>query len=855
MTSLASTRKRKLAPTRLAILTEVGRAVALNGVEGSAVVLRRLFKQLQTQGTKSISQFLSLLFLLSFCHAAWAHPMGNFSVNHYSRISLEGDRIRVRYLIDLAEIPTYQELQQANIPTTAIDPTSTTVINYVTARGTELGRSLSLDVNGKPTPLRLITSGVIFPPGAGGLPTMKMGFDFEADYPATLSAQERQKSTLHYVDNNYPGHTGWKEIISEAHAGSMLHSSVPATDRSGELSNYPTDLLTSPPQDLEASLVVVLPIVPTTSVDSKRVRPSQAVTVPAAKTAPIPAHQMLPAQLKSSAVPPSVVPVQSPRAVASRSASMHLEANRQQTPRNKFTELIQAEHLSPWFLFTAALIAIGLGGLHALEPGHGKTIVAAYLVGSKGTARHAALLGMIVTVSHTAGVFALGAITLYASRYIVPEQLYPWLGALSGITIAGLGLYMLMRRLTGTASDHSHAPGASHGHWMFWKRTENAEPEGNTTPNNTTPAQQVSITQLFTLGITGGIIPCPAALVVLLSAFALHRIGLGFFLIVAFSIGLAGVLIGFGMAMVYARRFMTRLQIDGPLTRRWLPVASSAFITTLGLILAIQALSTVHLNLHLFSKERLGPVLFVTILGLILGMRHSTDADHVVAISTIVSKQRSIRNAAFIGSVWGLGHTITIFIVGSLIILFGVEIPPRLGLSMEFCVALMLVLLGILNLSGVMQKVTSFFTPAIARGTDTHVPAALDNRERTMWKPFENPVTRLGWYQCLRPLVIGLVHGLAGSAAVALLVLTTIHNPVWATVYLLIFGAGTMIGMMCMTAAIAVPLTFAGDRFAKMSRYLGAVSGMASLCFGSFLVYQLGFLGGLFTSHPQWTPQ
>ena len=120
---------------------------------------------------------------------------------------------------------------------------------------------------------------------------------------------------------------------------------------------------------------------------------------------------------------------------------------------------------------------------------------------------------------------------------------------------------------------------------------------------------------------------------------------------------------------------------------------------------------------------------------------------------------------------------------------------------------------------------------------------------------FEHSIGRLGLYQCVRPLVIGLVHGLAGSAAVALLVLSTIHDPVWATVYLLIFGAGTMVGMMCMTTAIAVPLTFAGNRFAKLSQYLGIASGMVSLCFGSLLVYQLGFLGGLFTSHPEWTPR
>jgi high-affinity nickel permease len=307
--------------------------------------------------------------------------------------------------------------------------------------------------------------------------------------------------------------------------------------------------------------------------------------------------------------------------------------------------------------------------------------------------------------------------------------------------------------------------------------------------------------------------------------------------------------------MVYARRFMTRLHIDGPLTRRWLPAASSAFITLLGLILSIQALSTVHLALHMPSREQMGPILFVTVLGLILGMRHSTDADHVVAISTIVSRQRSIRNAAFIGSIWGLGHTITVFMVGSLIILFGVEIPPRLGLSMEFSVAVMLVLLGVLNLCGIMQKVTRYFTSASIGRDETPDATHLEVNKNTIDERLDNSVGRFGFYQCLRPLVIGLVHGLAGSAAVALLVLSTIHSPLWATVYLLIFGAGTMIGMMCMTAAIAVPLVFAGDRFAKLSHYLGTASGMVSLCFGSFLVYQLGFLGGLFTSHPQWTPK
>jgi high-affinity nickel-transport protein len=252
-----------------------------------------------------------------------------------------------------------------------------------------------------------------------------------------------------------------------------------------------------------------------------------------------------------------------------------------------------------------------------------------------------------------------------------------------------------------------------------------------------------------------------------------------------------------------------------------------------------------------FSKEKLGPLLFVIGLGLILGMRHSTDADHVVAISTIVSKQRSIRGAALIGSVWGLGHTITIFIVGALIILFSVQIPVRVGLSMELSVAVMLVILGLLNLSGLMQKITSRFTPS-------YTTSKVDNADvftTSAAKSIRKTVRSLGLYQCIRPLVIGLVHGLAGSAAVALLVLSTIHDPRWATLYLLIFGAGTMVGMMCMTTAMAVPLRYAGNRFGQLSRYLGAMSGIVSVCFGSFLIYQLGFLGGLFTSHPQWTPR
>jgi high-affinity nickel-transport protein len=249
----------------------------------------------------------------------------------------------------------------------------------------------------------------------------------------------------------------------------------------------------------------------------------------------------------------------------------------------------------------------------------------------------------------------------------------------------------------------------------------------------------------------------------------------------------------------------------------------------------------------------------VVLLGLFLGIRHSTDPDHVVAVSTIVSRQGSIRSSAAIGLLWGLGHTLTIFFVGSAIIIFGVVIPPRLGLSMEFCVALMLILLGILNLTGVMNWITNRFTPKASahalRENASEKQQQVDSRIPSVIAKIEKIVGKLGVYQTVRPLVVGLVHGLAGSAAVALLVLSTIKSPFWSTAYLLVFGFGTMVGMMLMTAAISVPVVYTGKKFFNVNRHLTVVSGLASVAFGMFLVYQIGFVDGLFTAHAHWIPQ
>jgi len=244
------------------------------------------------------------------------------------------------------------------------------------------------------------------------------------------------------------------------------------------------------------------------------------------------------------------------------------------------------------------------------------------------------------------------------------------------------------------------------------------------------------------------------------------------------------------------------------------------------------------------------------LLGLFLGMRHSTDPDHVVAVSTIVSRQGSIRSSATIGLLWGLGHTLTIFLVGSAIIVFGVVIPPRLGLSMEFCVALMLILLGVLNLTGMMSWITNRLSP---RAVASHAFESSGSRKLQMRgrirSSIERTICTMGLYQTMRPLVVGLVHGLAGSAAVALLVLSTIKSPVWSTAYLLVFGVGTMAGMMLMTTAISLPVVFTGKKFLKVNQHLTLVSGLASVAFGMFLVYQIGFVDGLFTAHAHWIPR
>jgi nickel/cobalt transporter (NicO) family protein len=497
---------------------------------------------------------------------AAAHPMGNFSINHYAAIAIGPGQVELRYLIDMAEIPTFQEMREADF---AADPSDPRLASYLRQKLSELRAGLIVELNGRRLALHEIAHDVIFPPGAGGLPTMKLAMRLAA--PVTPG--EGGAVTLDYRDLNFPGRAGWKEVIAIGKDGVRLAaSSVPDRDRSAELGNYPVDLLNSPPQVLEAHLRPVL--------------------------------------VASDAA--------SAGAQASEPVRLSLRPNRIGTPRNAFTQLMAVQSHGHWFLLTAALIAIVLGAMHALEPGHGKTVVAAYLVGSRGTARHALMLAATVTASHTAGVYVLGALTLYASRWIIPERIYPWLGAVSGLIVAVLGAGLFARRLmtrvahVGSAPDHDHGHDHHHVHEhphehsrghhdhshfhphrhdIFGRHIDDCGVDGRA--GAAAGGDSLPLRDLLALGISGGIVPCPAALVVLLSALSLNRAGFGLFLIVAFSAGLAAVLIGFGLSVVYARRLVARhLRVENNFALRWLPLLSSAVITVAGVAITLQALAS-----------------------------------------------------------------------------------------------------------------------------------------------------------------------------------------------------------------------------------------------------------------------
>ena len=445
--------------------------------------------------------------------AAHAHPMGNFAICHYTRLQAEQDVLRLRYILDLAEIPTFVEkrlLDRDGDGTVSAGEKA----GYLAAKTPELLAGLTLSVNDSAVPLAQAAADLQLTPGAGRLDTLKIILDVRAPVPQAGSGY-----TVAYRDRNYENRTGWKEVVAVAGAGvSLRESSAPAADRSRELSAYPADAI--PPQDTEA-----------------RFR-----AVPGGETTPA-----------------------ADRVAAGPTADP--------TPRDAFMQAIAQRELSLGLCLAGLVIAFGFGALHALSPGHGKAMVAAYLAGARGTARHALLLGGVVTFTHTAGVFLLGLATLFAAQYVVPEKLYPILGVASGLSVCGVGVWLLYRRARRL--------------WRRWRRP-NAKAAAAPAHHHELPDGPVTVRTLITLGVSGGIVPCPSALVVLLSAVALHRVGFGLLLITAFSLGLAAVLVALGLLVVCAGNWLERLPKGAALLRR-LPLASAALITLIGIGLVVRA--------------------------------------------------------------------------------------------------------------------------------------------------------------------------------------------------------------------------------------------------------------------------
>ena len=441
---------------------------------------------------------------LAVVPAAEAHPLGNFTINRYSEIDLSGRSLYVSYVLDMAEIPTFEARQRG------VDPAAYT-------RAIDSG--LHLLVNGRPAVLRPLAHALAFPMGVGGLHTMRLEIVFAGP---TLTGAPR----IELRDDNYAGRLGWQEMTEHAdHGASVAASSVPAHSVSDALRAYPKDMLQSPLHVAAAA------------VDA---RPGTGPGVP-------------PALLSGAAL-------QAPDRVAD----------------SGFTRLISQRDLSPLVILAALVAALFWGMAHALSPGHGKTIVAAYLVGQRGKARHAALLGLIVTATHTAGVFALGAVTLTLSQFIVPDHLYAWINLAAGVLVVAIGGAVLLSRWR---HRRAHAHGEHHHHHHH---------------GHTHAASGPGLRGLVAVGVSGGLLPCPSALVVLLAAVSLHRVAFGMVLILAFSAGLALSITGIGLLAVLAKRSFSRVSFEGPLVRL-LPVASALVIVVAGLAMTARALPGVTL--------------------------------------------------------------------------------------------------------------------------------------------------------------------------------------------------------------------------------------------------------------------
>jgi nickel/cobalt exporter len=393
---------------------------------------------------------------------------------------------------------------------------------------------------------------------------------------------------LRYEDRNYEGRAGWKEIVIAPGPGAHLKSaSQTGRDRSQALTAYPPDPMAAPPQDLRAALVW--------AADA----PSAAAAPPTTTAAPPAAAAATTATASSGRpgaqeAPPSAPLIQAIPQPAARPAPPASSITAKNAPagavvKNDFlSRLLRRQEIPLTMVLAALAVAFALGAAHALTPGHGKTIVAAYLVGSRGTLKHAAFLGAMVTFTHTISVFALGLATLFLFRSVVPEKVAGLLGIISGLSIVAIGGWMFWKRVRALPGRHTHTHTHEHPHGHGHEHSHEHSHGHQHGPGGHTHLPEGDITwgSLAALAVSGGLVPCESALVLLLSAISLGRAGLGLLLLVAFSLGLAGVLVTIGAVVVYTKQALPeRARAGRSPWFRWAPIASGAIVILVGVIM------------------------------------------------------------------------------------------------------------------------------------------------------------------------------------------------------------------------------------------------------------------------------
>jgi nickel/cobalt transporter (NicO) family protein len=519
-----------------------------------------VYRRLTTRPLWLLVCFVVML-TLSPSQRAEAHPLGNFTINHYSRLEFADEKAHIDYVLDVAEIPTFQRKRQLD-PNGDGKLSDAEARSYLDAQLPSLVENLQLRVGEKVVPLRLLDSSATYRPGQGGLPILRI----EARLLAELPKNWEDNGAGYYTDRNYKDHLGWREIVVQGGPGvAIKRSTAPSAGVSDELRKYPSDMLSSPLDIREAKFTLV---------------PGEG----------------------------SVADGTVGQAARSFDTSNYGFKTNGYISRLYawLNSLISFTSPSPIVILISLLAALLWGAVHAFTPGHGKTVVAAYLVGDRGTARHAVFLGLTVTLTHTLGVFALGGVAMYLARYILPEALFPWLSVVSGLLVVVIGLSLLFSRSRGLGAGSGkvhhtqteHADGAhthSHVHSVHshsHSGHEHTHSHDGHTHSHLPPGadgSKVSIRSLVALGVSGGLVPCPAALVLLLSAISLGRLGFGMVLVVAFSVGLAIVLTGIGILMIYAKRLFERFSFETRVPRL-LPVASALVISLAGVVILVGSL-------------------------------------------------------------------------------------------------------------------------------------------------------------------------------------------------------------------------------------------------------------------------